>query len=106
MSKSYDPAYIEPLPWIIGGSNGRGITTPTGYVGDGLIADFDTKAHAEFALKRINEYDSLLAAANEVLRTYMPQFPDSRAVDDCLVNLAAVICKPFGGSTDSGGEKP
>lgn len=30
-------------------------------------------------------------AANEVLRTYMPKFSDSRAVDDCLVALAAAV---------------
>jgi hypothetical protein len=30
-------------------------------------------------------------AANEVLRVYMPQFNDSRAVDDCLVGLAAAV---------------
>jgi hypothetical protein len=53
----YDQKYVEPLPWSLGGCNGRGITTPSGYIGDGLIADFDTKAHAEFALKRINGYD-------------------------------------------------
>lgn len=34
---------------------------------------------------------SLLAAAEEVLRVYMPQFPDSRAVDDCLVGLAMAV---------------
>jgi hypothetical protein len=55
----FDPKFIEPLPWSLGGCNGRGITTPTGYIGDGLIADFDTKAHAEFALKRINGYDHI-----------------------------------------------
>lgn len=38
------------------------------------------------------EYKKLEAAANEVLRVYMPQFNDSRAVDDCLVGLAAAIC--------------
>lgn len=36
-----------------------------------------------------NELDALRKAADEVLRVYMPQFPDSRAVDDCLVGLAA-----------------
>lgn len=35
--------------------------------------------------------DSLVKTANEVLRTYMPQFPDSRAVDDCLVGLAGAV---------------
>lgn len=33
----------------------------------------------------------LRSAAEEVLRVYMPQFPDSRAVDDCLVGLAAAL---------------
>lgn len=51
---------------------------------------------------KAEDYDALLAAANEVLRSYMPQFTDSRAVDDCLVNLAAAICKPF--STPTSGE--
>lgn len=36
----------EPGPWILGGCSGRMITTPTGYVGDGFIADVDTKANA------------------------------------------------------------
>jgi hypothetical protein len=35
--------------------------------------------------------ERLEAAANEVLRVYMPQFNDSRAVDDCLVGLAAAV---------------
>lgn len=35
----------------------------------------------------------LLAAANEVLARYMPQFNDSRAVDDCLVQLAVAVTK-------------
>jgi hypothetical protein len=30
-------------------------------------------------------------AANEVLRVYMPQFNDSRTVDDCLVGLAVAV---------------
>lgn len=33
--------------------------------------------------------EALEKASDEVLRTYMPIFPDSRAVDDCLVGLAA-----------------
>jgi hypothetical protein len=56
-----------PLPWVLGGCNGRGITTPTGYIGDGLIADFDTKAHAEFALERINKYDALVNLVREIV---------------------------------------
>lgn len=35
----------------------------------------------------------LLAAANAVLAHFMPTFPDSRAVDDCLVQLAAAVAK-------------
>lgn len=35
--------------------------------------------------------ERLETAANEVLRFYMPQFNDSRAVDDCLVGLAAAV---------------
>lgn len=33
----------------------------------------------------------LEAAANEVLKAYMPKFPNSLAVDDCLVGLAAAV---------------
>jgi hypothetical protein len=49
---------------------------------------------------RASDYDALEArvaelegAANEVLDYLMPTFPDSRAVDDCLVGLAAVLTK-------------
>lgn len=45
--------------------------------------------------------DQLTAAANEVLRVYMPQFPDSRAVDDCLVGLASAVAKPIRGFSDA-----
>lgn len=38
--------------------------------------------------KRIAELEE---AANKVLETYMPMFNDSRAVDDCLVGLAAAV---------------
>jgi hypothetical protein len=37
---------------------------------------------------RVREFE---AAGNEVLDAYMPQFNDSRAVDNCLVRLAAVV---------------
>lgn len=37
----------EPGPWILGGASGRMITTPSGYYGDGFIADVDTKANAK-----------------------------------------------------------
>jgi hypothetical protein len=53
---------------------------------------------------RAEDYDALEAAANAVLKAYMPQFPNSLAVDDCLVNLAAAICKPF--SSPASGGRP
>lgn len=37
------------------------------------------------------ELSRLKDAAEEVLRTYMPHFNDSRVVDDCLVGLAAAV---------------
>ena len=37
------------------------------------------------------KYARLESAASQVLTTYMPQFPDSRHVDDCLVALAAAV---------------
>jgi hypothetical protein len=37
---------FEPGPWILGGASGRMITTPSGYAGDGFIADVDTLANA------------------------------------------------------------
>lgn len=45
----------------------------------------DLARDADAAIERLR------IAAEEVLRTYMPQFPDSRAVDDCLVGLAAAL---------------
>jgi hypothetical protein len=41
--------------------------------------------------KYLHRIRALEAAANEVLRVYMHKFNDSRAVDDCLVGLAAVV---------------
>lgn len=49
----------------------------------------------EFKLAEICR--QLETAANEVLRVYMPQFNDSRAVDECLVALALAV---------SGGSNP
>lgn len=46
----------EPGPWILGGCSGRMIATPSGYVGDGFIADVDTLENAR-----------LIAAAPELL---------------------------------------
>lgn len=46
----------EPGPWILGGASGRMVTTPSGYYGDGFIADVDTIANAK-----------LIAAAPELL---------------------------------------
>lgn len=55
-----------PGPWILGGCSGRMITTPSGYRGDGFIADVDTKANAQLiaaapdmleALKQVAEHE-------------------------------------------------
>lgn len=50
------------------------------------------------------KYATLEAAANEVLRIYMPQFNDSRTVDDCLVGLAAAVCGVDCSQADGGGQ--
>lgn len=56
---------FEPGPWILGGASGRMITTPSGYYGDGFIADVDTLANATliaaapelyYALKEMYEF--------------------------------------------------
>lgn len=51
------------------------------------------------------EYTRLEAAANEVLRVYMPQFNDSRTVDDCLVGLAAAVAKVETSQSDAATEQ-
>jgi hypothetical protein len=45
----------------------------------------------EQAQEERKRYAALIVAAEEVLRAYMPQFNDSRAVDDCLVALAKAV---------------
>ena len=68
--------------WILGGCSGRMITTPSGYVGDGFLADFDTLANATFAahahqdlpraldtIEALRERVRELAAQNEQLTT-------------------------------------
>jgi hypothetical protein len=55
------------------------------FIGSGMLP----KAATDLIAQAADELDVLRKAADEVLRTYMPQFPDSRAVDDCLVGLAA-----------------
>lgn len=59
----------------------------------GFLLGFIDRLWNEYS-RRGNELEPLQAAADEVLRAYMPQFPDSRAVDDCLVALAAARCFP------------
>lgn len=55
------------------------------FVGLGIIP----VAGSALISKAADELDALRKAADGVLKTYMPQFPDSRAVDDCLVALAS-----------------
>jgi hypothetical protein len=38
------------------------ITTPDGYVGDGFVADVDTKANASFIVLAANSYDLMRSA--------------------------------------------
>lgn len=57
------------------------------FVGLGIIP----KAGTDLIAQAADELETLRKAANEVLRVYMPQFNDSRAVDDCLVGLAAAV---------------
>lgn len=44
----------EPEPWILGGCSGRAVTTPSGYAGDGFIADVDTLANAARIVACVN----------------------------------------------------
>lgn len=58
------------------------------FVGLGMIP----KAGTDLIAQTADELAALRKAADDVLRAYMPQFNDSRAVDDCLVALAAARC--------------
>lgn len=49
------------------------------------------EALEELSSKQNDRIRDLEAAANEVLRIYMPQFESSLTVDDCLVRLAAAV---------------
>ncbi|CAJ1837352.1 MULTISPECIES: hypothetical protein [Aeromonas] len=44
----------EREPWVLGGCSGRMVTTPSGYVGDGFIADVDTKDNARRIVACVN----------------------------------------------------
>ena len=57
-----------PTPWKLGGASGRMITTPEGYVGDGFIADVDTRANAEFIVRAVNAHEALLEAVKLALQ--------------------------------------
>lgn len=54
------------------------------FVGLGMIP----KAGTDLIKQAADELEVLRKAADEVLKTLMPDFPDSRAVNDCLVALA------------------
>lgn len=47
--------------WVLGGCSGRMITTPSGYVGDGFIADVDTLVNAAFIAHARQDIPLLLA---------------------------------------------
>ena len=58
--------------WTLGGSNGRGITTPSGYYGDGFLADTDTKANAEYITELHNaNLPERLKKAEAVIEFYL-----------------------------------
>jgi hypothetical protein len=58
-----------------------------------MLADmyFKSEARVTELSAELDKLKAIAAAADEVLRVYMPQFTDSRAVDDCLVGLAAAV---------------
>lgn len=55
------------LPWILGGCSGRMITTPDGYIGEGFIADVDTKANADYIIRAANNFEAVLKALNHLV---------------------------------------
>lgn len=63
----------EPNKWILGGCSGRMITTPTGYIGDGFLADFDTKANAEYTALCVNNLASLAEALEKMCEWHEKQ---------------------------------
>jgi hypothetical protein len=51
-SSKYEKHELEP--WVLGGISGRTVTTPSGYYGDGIIADCDTKANGNRIVECVN----------------------------------------------------
>ncbi|MFR9719917.1 hypothetical protein ACL00X_11230 [Aeromonas diversa] len=49
----------EREPWVLGGCSGRMVTTPGGYVGDGFIADVDTKDTARRIVACVNACEGM-----------------------------------------------
>lgn len=77
---------------LIAARNERGIIEEP--LADGKWVKFDDMdlfmfEGGELMKKLLAKQQDLQRAALEVLRVYMPQFPNSLAVDDCLVALAA-----------------
>lgn len=69
------PTPYNKEPWILGGCSGRMITTTSGYVGDGFIADVDTKENASLIAEAGTVYHEcglsprqLLAQRDELLQ--------------------------------------
>ena len=54
-------AAATPRPWKLGGSNGRSITTPGGYVGDGFLADVDTLDNALAIVRILNNASAIVS---------------------------------------------
>lgn len=94
------PGHHEPCPWILGGISGRMITTPTGYYGDGFIADVDTKANAHRIVQAVNSHDDLLEALEHAivdlqdLIKWDGKYPTESIRKDALknANIAFKLC--------------
>lgn len=83
----------EPTPWILGGASGRMITTPSGYYGDGFIADVDTKANAALIVRAVNNHRSLIKALEFIIEMTYRQAEDQFGDQKTMLEKEGVKCK-------------
>jgi hypothetical protein len=89
--------YLDKPPQrfnLVAARNERGIIEIEAIEGKWVkFADMDLYMFegSQLIMQLLAKHKALEAAADEVLRVYMPQFNDSRAVDDGLVGLAAAV---------------
>lgn len=87
--------------WTLGGSNGRGITTPSGYYGDGFLADTDTKANAEYIaalhnanlIDRVEDLEAALLEANCAVKISAGRFQEKLKENKALKNKIEAVEK-------------